>query len=174
MCQPDFYISTLLEERREERGKMAPLHRVSLPRPLCYLSGTAAYSLISSVSVHTDSKIRYALGTAHRFRPVKSLTPITVTGGLADAAVRVAQSQYLARPNDDLEFRPHTYKPPVLPDGWIELLDSNDQLCRCQTSVDGSNQWQNESTPLMILFSGWLHLPIEERHPSSWQPANTP
>lgn len=102
---------------------MAPLHRVSLPRPLCRLSGTAAYSLVSSVSVHTDSKIRYALGTAHHFRPVKSLTPITVTGGLADAAaVRVAQSQELARPNDDLEFRHHTGKPPALPDGWIELF----------------------------------------------------
>lgn len=56
MYQPDFYISTLLEERREGRGKMAPLHRVSLPRPLCRLSGTAPYSLVSSVSVHTDSK----------------------------------------------------------------------------------------------------------------------
>lgn len=87
-----------------------------------------AYSLVSPVSVHTDSKIRYALGPAHGFRPVKSLTPITVTG-LADAAVRVAQSQSLARPNDDLEFRPHMSKPPALPDGWIELLDLNDQLC---------------------------------------------
>lgn len=56
MYQPDFYISTLLEERREGRGKMAPLHHVSLLRPLCRLSGTAAYSLVSSVSVHTDSK----------------------------------------------------------------------------------------------------------------------
>lgn len=57
------------------------------------------------------------------------MTPITVTGGLADTAIRVAQSQSLARPNDDLEFRPHMGKPPALPDGWIELLDSNDQLC---------------------------------------------
>jgi len=49
------------------------------------------------------------------------LTPITIVGGLAQAAVRIAQSQWLTRPNDELEIRPHTGKPPALPDGWIKL-----------------------------------------------------
>lgn len=70
-----------------------PLNRRGSPRPSCCLRGTAVDSLVSSVSLQAYYKIRYALGTAHNFRPMQFLTPVTVTGGLADAAVRVAQSQ---------------------------------------------------------------------------------
>lgn len=64
--------------------------------------------MISSVSLRAYYKIRYALSIAHNFRPMQFLTPITILGGLAHAAVRIAQSQWLARPNDDLEFRSHS------------------------------------------------------------------
>lgn len=65
------------------------------------LSGATVYPVISAVSLQAHSKIRYALSTAHNFRPMQFLTPITILGGLAHAPVRTAQSQRLARPNDD-------------------------------------------------------------------------
>jgi hypothetical protein len=125
---------------------------------ICVLRWVATqYSFWSVLSYYKHALKSDVWGTAHNFRAMQFLTPITVMGGLAGQNCPVPAA---GQADDDLELGPHMGKPPALPDvGWTEILDWNDQLHGCQANIVGSNQIPNESTPLTLLASGWLHLP---------------